>query len=111
MSVLIRFAPTSATTTEQYDKTVRRLQEAGDFPPDGMEYHGEGVTGHHMRCRSRGLAGATTSRCCRAGAPERDDRVGPVAIVAPRGRFIFGRSGDVRAGQPGLNIIGLDKMC
>jgi hypothetical protein len=39
MSVLIRFAPTSPVTTEQYDETVRRLQEAGDFPPDGMDYH------------------------------------------------------------------------
>lgn len=39
MSVLIRFAPTSPTTTEQYDETIRRLQEAGDFPPEGMEYH------------------------------------------------------------------------
>jgi hypothetical protein len=38
MSVLFRFAPTSVTT-EQYDDSVRRLQEAGDFPPDGMEYH------------------------------------------------------------------------
>ena len=38
MSVLIRFAPTSATT-DQYDESVRRLQEAGDFPPEGMEYH------------------------------------------------------------------------
>ena len=39
MSVLIRFAPTSPTTTAQYDDTITRLQEAGDFPPDGMEYH------------------------------------------------------------------------
>jgi hypothetical protein len=39
MSVLIRFAPSSPTTTEQYDETIRRLQEAGDFPPDGMDYH------------------------------------------------------------------------
>jgi hypothetical protein len=39
MSVLIRFAPTSPVTTEQYDETVRRLQEGGDFPPDGMDYH------------------------------------------------------------------------
>ena len=39
MSILIRFTPTSATTTEQYDETIRRLQEAGDFPPDGMDYH------------------------------------------------------------------------
>jgi len=39
MSVLIRFAPTSPTTTDQYDETIKRLQEAGDFPPDGMDYH------------------------------------------------------------------------
>ncbi|HZI91083.1 MAG TPA: hypothetical protein VFD31_05590 [Thermoleophilaceae bacterium] len=39
MSVLIRFAPSSESTVEQYDESVRRLQEAGDFPPDGMDYH------------------------------------------------------------------------
>ncbi|MGH2745264.1 MAG: hypothetical protein ACRDN8_22800 [Thermoleophilaceae bacterium] len=42
MSVLIRFSPDSGaspTTTEQYDEAVRRLQESGDFPPQGMEYH------------------------------------------------------------------------
>jgi hypothetical protein len=38
MSVVIRFAPRSATI-EQYEESVRRFQEAGDFPPDGMEYH------------------------------------------------------------------------
>jgi hypothetical protein len=38
MSVLARFAPASVTT-EQYDESVRRLQEGGDFPPEGMEYH------------------------------------------------------------------------
>lgn len=39
MSILIRFSPTSQTTTEQYDETIRRLQEAGQFPPDGMDLH------------------------------------------------------------------------
>jgi hypothetical protein len=39
MSVLVRFSTTSPTTTEQYDDSIRRLQEAGEFPPDGMEYH------------------------------------------------------------------------
>jgi hypothetical protein len=34
-----------------------------------------------------------------------------VAFVAPRGRYIYGRNGDVRAGHPGVNIIGLDKKC
>jgi hypothetical protein len=34
-----------------------------------------------------------------------------VAFAAPRGRFLIGRNGDVRAGSPGVNIIGLDKKC
>lgn len=38
MSVLIRFAPASLTTA-QYEESVRRLEEAGDFPPDGLDYH------------------------------------------------------------------------
>ena len=38
MSVLIRFAPASLTA-QQYDESIRRLQEAGDFPPDGLDYH------------------------------------------------------------------------
>jgi hypothetical protein len=38
MSVLVRFAPQSATV-EQYDETIRRLEETGDFPPDGLDYH------------------------------------------------------------------------
>lgn len=39
MSVLVRFTPAGAPTTEQYDETIRRLREAGDFPPEGLEYH------------------------------------------------------------------------
>jgi hypothetical protein len=39
MSVLIRFNPTGALTTEQYDATIRRLEAEGDFPPPGLEYH------------------------------------------------------------------------
>jgi hypothetical protein len=38
MSVLIRFAPASLTA-EQYDESIRRLEEGGDFPPDGLDYH------------------------------------------------------------------------
>lgn len=38
MSVLIRFAPASLTAA-QYDESVRKLEAAGDFPPDGLEYH------------------------------------------------------------------------
>jgi hypothetical protein len=39
MSVLVRFAPPDATDTEQYDEVIRRLEQAGDFPPDGLEFH------------------------------------------------------------------------
>jgi hypothetical protein len=26
-------------TAEQYDESVRKLGEAGDWPPDGLDYH------------------------------------------------------------------------
>jgi hypothetical protein len=38
MSILIRFAPASVSA-DQYDRAVRRLEEAGILPADGMEYH------------------------------------------------------------------------
>ena len=37
MSLLIRFAPPSLTA-EQYDKVVRRLEEEGISPADGLDY-------------------------------------------------------------------------
>jgi hypothetical protein len=38
MSIVARFNPTNLTN-ERYDESIRRLKEAGDFPPDGMELH------------------------------------------------------------------------
>ena len=38
MSVLVRFSP-AALSAERYDESVRRLEEAGYFPPDGLDYH------------------------------------------------------------------------
>jgi hypothetical protein len=38
MSVLVRFTPTNVTK-EKYDESLRRLKEAGEFPPEGMELH------------------------------------------------------------------------
>ena len=38
MSVLIRFVP-PALTAAQYDESISKLDAAGDFPPDGLEYH------------------------------------------------------------------------
>jgi hypothetical protein len=38
MSILVRFAPASLTQ-EQYDASVRRLEQDGIFPPEGMDFH------------------------------------------------------------------------
>jgi hypothetical protein len=38
MSILVRFTP-AGVTTERYDESIRRIKEAGDWPPDGLEYH------------------------------------------------------------------------
>jgi hypothetical protein len=38
MSMLVRFTPASLDA-EKYDETIRRLEEAGDFPPDGLDFH------------------------------------------------------------------------
>ena len=38
MSVLVRFAPTNVTK-EKYEESLRRLKEAGEFPPEGMQIH------------------------------------------------------------------------
>ncbi len=38
MSILVRFAPASLTAA-QYDESIRRMEEAGIIPADGLEYH------------------------------------------------------------------------
>ena len=38
MSQLVRFSPESLTA-DRYDEVKRRLNEAGQWPPDGLEYH------------------------------------------------------------------------
>ncbi len=38
MSIVARFNPTNLTT-EKYNESVRRLEEAGTWPPDGLESH------------------------------------------------------------------------
>jgi len=49
MSVLIRFAPTSETSTDQYDETIRRLEDGGDFPPEGLDLHVAFVADGNLR--------------------------------------------------------------
>jgi len=38
MSIVVSFSPT-ALTREQYDESLRRLEAAGVWPPDGLDYH------------------------------------------------------------------------
>jgi hypothetical protein len=38
MSILVRFTPT-AMRTEQYDSAVSKMEEAGEFPPEGLDLH------------------------------------------------------------------------
>ena len=38
MSIVVRFGP-DATTTEQYNQVLSRLEESGDWPPDGLDFH------------------------------------------------------------------------
>jgi hypothetical protein len=38
VSIVVRFNPANLTT-EMYDESIRRLEQAGEFPPDGLEYH------------------------------------------------------------------------
>ena len=38
MSMLVRFNPPSLTA-QQYDETIQKLEDQGDFPPDGLDLH------------------------------------------------------------------------
>ena len=39
MSILVRFTGAPGMTAEKYDGTMPRIEAAGEFPPDGLEYH------------------------------------------------------------------------
>ena len=38
MSIVVRYQPTNVTT-EKYEESTRRLEAAGTWPPDGLEFH------------------------------------------------------------------------
>jgi hypothetical protein len=38
-SILARFVPAPDVTSEQYEDALRRLQQKGEWPPEGLEYH------------------------------------------------------------------------
>jgi hypothetical protein len=39
MSILVRFIGAPSMTAEKYDEVLPRIEAAGEFPPDGLEYH------------------------------------------------------------------------
>jgi hypothetical protein len=50
MSIVVRFAPPSPATREQYDETIRRLEgDGGAFPPEGLDYHVSFLVGGGVR--------------------------------------------------------------
>jgi hypothetical protein len=38
MSIVVRFTPASVSS-QQYDETISKLEQQGDWPPDGLDYH------------------------------------------------------------------------
>jgi hypothetical protein len=39
MSIVVRYAPVPSSTIEQYEEVMSRLQESGEMPADGFDYH------------------------------------------------------------------------
>ena len=77
------------------------------------------AAGKKVQFAVQSLALATPARLAARGLPTDYGRYKSVnqipgeyvAVIAPGGSHWLGRSGNVRGGQSGLNIIGLDKKC
>jgi hypothetical protein len=39
MSLLVRFTGAPNMSAQKYDEVLPRIEAAGEFPPDGLEYH------------------------------------------------------------------------
>ena len=39
MSIVVRYAPVPFSTVEQYEEVMRRLEDSGEMPADGFDYH------------------------------------------------------------------------
>jgi hypothetical protein len=37
--LLVRFTAAANVSTDQYDETLSRLEKAGEWPPEGLDYH------------------------------------------------------------------------
>ena len=77
------------------------------------------AAGEEVKFAVQSLALATPARLAARGLPTDYGRYKEVnqvpgeyvAVIAPGGSHWLGRSGNVKGGQSGLNIIGLDKKC
>ena len=50
MSIVVRFTPAPGMTAEKYDETQQLIEEAaGEWPPDGLEYHVAFSSGDDIR--------------------------------------------------------------
>jgi hypothetical protein len=49
MSIVVQYEPVPASTTEQYEEVVRRLQESAEMPADGFDYHVAFFSGGQLR--------------------------------------------------------------
>ncbi len=49
MSILVRFTGAPSMTAEKYDHTLPLIEAAGEWPPDGLEYHVAFSTGGDFR--------------------------------------------------------------
>jgi len=62
MSIVVRYAPVPSSTLEQYDEVKRRLQESGEMPADGFDYHVASLSDgqqHHQALSASGFGVGT----------------------------------------------------
>ena len=49
MSILVRFTGAPGLSAQQYDEVLPRIEAAGEFPPDGLDYHVAFASGGNLR--------------------------------------------------------------
>ncbi len=68
MTIVVHYAPVPSSTTEQYDEVVRRLQDSGELPADGFEYHVAFHADGQLRVTEVWDSARTSSRRSRSGS-------------------------------------------
>ena len=49
MSILVRFTGAPSMSAQKYDEVLPRIESAGEFPPDGLDYHVAFESGGNFR--------------------------------------------------------------